>query len=273
MPLPKYNSQWFAVGLIVFLIVVTVLVVFPLMKWNKENNELSKSRNYYISFSNWINIAQGEAESDTFWQIDLTVNQPRGTLIIGDCVEISGNAIVKTTVNQNITEIRLWFRNSQAYNITFDSDGMINATDSNIHLIRIGDTNKLEGNATICWRLEGSYNPTAQIFFENETGNFTCYLGVSPDVAITVYPESEFAQIVNNEVTMVLTIAVYSFTVIGTFSLILTLWRMKPSSNNKENNSESSNSNTNIKDNCTNKNVIESNNSNRKKKRTPKHKK
>jgi hypothetical protein len=240
------------------LIVISVIVVVPIRKWSEENNELGKARNYYLSFSNWINILQGEAKPDPYWRIDIYVQQPHGTLIIGERIDISGKATVETKLEQNIMEIRIWFQTSQAYNLTFDDEGMINATDSNIHLVRIGDTNKLKGNATICWRLEGSYKPIAQLFFENKTGNFKNYLGISPDVAITVYPESEYAQIVNNEVTIVLAIAVYFLKVIGIISLILKLWNNERS-NNSKNYSANSNNNPNKKNNQTNKNIIKSN--------------
>ena len=81
-------------------------------------------------------------------------------------------------------------------------------------------------------------------------------MGSSPDVAITVYPESEYAQTVNSNVTMVLTGAVYLLTLVGTGDLFLYLWDRKPLPNNSENDSKNGDNTTQQEDKLTNKGAI-----------------
>ena len=55
------------------------------------------------------------------------------------------------------------------------------------------------------------------------------------DVAITVYPKSELAQITTNSVSITLAIIIYILTIVGTGSLILSILNRKPSAQNKNN--------------------------------------
>jgi hypothetical protein len=152
-------------------------------------------------------------------------------------VDISGIAYAETPPNFDIIDLSVWFQNSMPYNLTVDDNGMLNYNSSTVHL-NIPDSNKLIGNASIKWELEGTYSPIGQMLFENETGSYNQYLGISPDMAITVYPKSEYAQTVNSNVTLVLTGAVYLLTLVGTGDLLVHLWDREKRGKNSKNNSE-----------------------------------
>jgi len=253
----RTNSQYFALGIVGFFILLSVFYVYPsLDEWNKANIELNQPREYYISISNTINILTGEEQHNVTWQIDLTIHQPHSTLTTGDRVYISGIASTETPPNFDIIDLSVWFQNSQPYNLTFDDNGMLNYNGSTIHLLKTKDSDKLTGNATIKWELEGSHRPIGQMLFQNETGKHLQYLGSSPDIAITVYPESEYAQTVNSNVTLVLAVAVYILTFVGTGELCFYLWDREPLTNNSETNSENGNNTTQIEDDQTNKRTV-----------------
>jgi len=253
----RTNSQWLAIVIAGLFFVISVTIVYPSFdEWSKANEKLNRLRQYYISFSNTINILEGEQDINTTWQIDLLITQPHGTLITGDRVDISGKCITDTPTNYNITEIAVWFQNSQPYTMTHTREGMLSYNASTIHLVKRPNIIGLTGKATIKWEVEGTYSPIAQLVFENETGTHLQYLGISPDVAITVHPESEYAQTVNSNVTMILTGAVYLLTLVGTGDLLVHLWDREERRNDSQNNSKNGNNTTQPEDNLTNKGTI-----------------
>lgn len=238
----RTNSQWLAIIIAGLFLFVSLTFVCPsLNEWNKANNELNQPREYPLSLSNTINILTGEEKHNISWQIDLTVHQPHSTLTTGDRVDISGIAYLETPSGFDIIDISVWFQNSRPYNLKTDDNGMLNYNGSTIHLFKTTNPNKLAGNASIKWELEGTYRPIGQMLFSNETGIHLQYLGTSPDIAITVYPESEYAQTVNSNVTMVLTEAVYLLTLIGTGDFLIHLWDREKRDKDSENNSNNDN--------------------------------
>lgn len=238
----RTKSQWFAIIIIILFVFVSYYFVYqPLAEWDKANNELIQPREYNLTLGNVMNIVKGEERYNITWQIDLSIHQPHTTLTTGDRVDISGIAYAETPPNFEIIDLSVWFQMSEPYNLTVDNNDMLNYNGSTVHL-NIPDSNKLIGNASIKWELEGSYHPVGQILFENETGRYDQYLGISPEIAITVYPKSEYAQTVNNNVTMILTGAVYVLTLVGTGDLIVHLWDRKEGCEDSDNDSENNES-------------------------------
>lgn len=232
------KAQWLAIGIIVLFGFISIVFVFPSWsKWNNANNKLNQPREYNLTLGNIMNIVKGEEKYNITWQIDLTIRQPHSTLITGDRVEISGIAYAETPANFDIIDLSVWFQNSEPYNLTVDENGMLNYNESTVHL-NTPDSNKLVGNASIKWELEGTYRPIGQMLFKNETGTHLQYLGVSPEIAITVYPESEYAQTVTSNVTMILAEVAYGLTLVGTGSLILSLWDRSKNNNSNSKNDE-----------------------------------
>jgi hypothetical protein len=232
-----------SIGLIIFLLFVSVLVVPLLIKWNNENNNLQKARNSHIvfgySFNNEMIYPQG-GQPDL--QIDVSLTYPHGSIIVDDPIYISGIAIQNESIPQTITHVSIGFQNVLAYPIKQNQNGITNET--NLYLWKkVG--NKISGNTTITWDLEGTYYPRLAIIYSNETGQQTIP-AYSSDVAITVYPREKLTQIVTNNVTMILSIILYFLSIIGTVGLSITLWDRKPSSQNKKDDTKSNDNTTNI---------------------------
>jgi len=187
-----------------------------------------------------INV--GENPPDV--QIDVALRYPHGTLIVDDPVNISGVAIQYGSLDQHIQSLTIWFQNALSYPITQDENGMTEGIDLLMNVSQ--GNNKLIGSITAVWVLEGTYNPELSIVFTNETSTYAKYVGVSPSVAITVYPKAELAQIITNNVSMILTIAFYILTVVGTSSLVLSLWDREPSTQDEKKNTHDRDRPTNI---------------------------
>ena len=85
-----------------------------------------------------------------------------------------------------------------------------------------------EGNANITWDLEGSYHPHVSIEKGSDPASGmiisnTC--GPVPDVAITVYPKSQTAQIITNKAFLILAFATYIVGVVALANIINQLWK------------------------------------------------
>lgn len=223
-----------AIVLIIFLIIIISFCYFlPVIKtWNDINKELEQERTFHIVFGYNFDSQMGVMENETRdLKIDINLTYPHGTLIVDDPVNISGIAIQKETSDYNITSVTLSFQNALAYPVTQDENGF---TKGQNLILWERDENKLIGNTTFIWVLEGKYYPKLGFVYTNKTGRHV-QTATSPDVAITVYPKLELAQIITNSVSITLAVIIYILTIVGTGSLILSILNRKPSAQNKNN--------------------------------------
>lgn len=249
------KSQILAIFIIVFFIVITFLYILPSMiAWSETNNDLDKERNFHMGFFYYFS-GQGATPEGSIpdVQMDLTVHYNRGTLVVDDPVTISGLAVINASIPQNIFSMTIHFQNALSSPLTRNSDNITQGTD--LLLIPTQNSSIYVGTATMQWALEGSYSPYMIITFSNSSGRFVTQTYVSPDVSITVYPKYQYAQIVTNNVNMILAISVYFLTLVGTGSLVLSLWDRKQKVQNSDNNSNNGNSQPNISNSNPNKRV------------------
>jgi hypothetical protein len=239
-------SQYFAIGILVFFISATFLYVLPSMyDWNSANIDLQKARTFHTTFFYYFSGQRVTPEgSIPDIQVDLTISYQHATLIVDEPVTISGIAVVNTSMPQQIRSITFHFQNALAYPVRQNVNNITEG--SNLFLDPTLNSSKYAGTATLTWTLEGTYNPYFAVIFENSTGVFATPLGVSPDVSITVYPKEQFAQIVTSNGSMILAISVYLLTLVGTGSLVLSLWDRKSPSQEDKYNTETSTSETKI---------------------------
>ena len=244
----------------------TIFYVYPqFSSWNNINNELKQGRTNNITFSYNFNEARGVPEG---WvadvQIDLEIQQPRGILIVDDTVEVYGiGRVNQSNIQNNFGQVRsmtLYLQNSHVVplsnkdNITEGANVILTKSPNN--------SSRFEGTSKMCWNLEGSYAIEIVVLMENQTldgmNTYEKYLGES-HVAVTVYPKSDFAQIVTNDVNLQLALIVYGLTVVGTGSLFLSLWDRKASKKNNDDDKNGYNGCT-ITENVTDKITVESHN-------------
>jgi hypothetical protein len=157
---------------------------------------------------------------------------------------MSGIAIVNPSIRQHVVSITLHFQSAQAFSTKQDENKITKGADLFLDLTQ--KSNVLTGNATMTWAIEGVYNPYFIALYTNSTGKYYD-VGISKDVAITVYPKAQFAQIESNNVSMTLTIAIYALTLVGTGSLFLELWDRNSSSQESKNSPETPNSTTKVR--------------------------
>lgn len=232
--------QEFIKYLFIISLVIILFQTFLVIRGSlEENASLEKSRTFHIAFDHYFykNNTTHLTNSYPDIQIDLSVNYPRGILVVDDVVTISGIAIAYTPITRNITDIAVNFLNSQANPKTQDKYGITQGI--SINLLRIPNSNKFVGNASMVWRLEGTYYP--QLFitgYPNNESPIRYYK--TDDVAITVYPKSELAQIVTNKAVLWLTIIADILAILGTINIVNT---KNPTTQTENQNNASTNTN------------------------------
>jgi hypothetical protein len=238
------KCQYLAIVLLIVLFGSSLYILPSLYAWNSANSDLQNPRTFHITFFFYFN-GQSVTPEGTIPDItiDLTVFYPRGTLIVDDPVTISGMAVVNRTIPERVASLTVYFENAQAVPIEQDVNGITKGAD--LLLNPTQNSSLLLGETTMSWPVEGTYNPQFTITYTNGTGRYSTPLLVSTSVAITVYPKAQIAQIVNSNVSMILTIAIYALTLVGTGNLIVDLWDREPPSQKKcKYNPENVNSNT-----------------------------
>ena len=197
-------NNYLAIILLVILVLLSVFIIMPhLYTWNIENNNLQQPRAFHIVFSHNFDKIPFNIDNETSdVTIDVTLTYPHGTLIVDDPVDISGIAILNPSISRHVKSVTIYFQMAQAYPIFQDENGITKGQDLLINQSQNG--NKLTGNTTVVWTLEGTYYAEGGLVFTNETGTYALHLGFSSDVAITVYPKEKLAQIVTNNVSMIL---------------------------------------------------------------------
>jgi hypothetical protein len=179
--------------------------------------------------------------------VDLTVHYPRSTLVVDDQVTINGIVVVHDTpTGINILSITISFENALSSPV-IQTDGITNG--SKLVFRPMNRTNGFAAKSTTCtWAVEGTYHALMEYLWENATGQYRSSTMQSPNMAITVYPKAELAQIETNNASMIVTVAFYGLTVIGTFSLVLSLWDRQPSTQESKGNSENRDKRTDVED-------------------------
>jgi len=226
-----HRNRYVAIGLGVILFLLSVYILPSIHSWNIENNNLQQPRTAHIAFKYNFNEQPINVGETPDVEIDVALRYPHGTLIVDDPVDISGVAVQHGSFDQRVRSLTIWFQNALAYPVTQDENGITEGRDLLINVTQ--GNNKLIGNTTVVWVIEGTYNPELGLMFTNETGTYARYVGVSSSVAITVYPKAQLAQIVTNNVSITLAIAIYGLTVVGTLNIIFSLWDRKPSTQNE----------------------------------------
>lgn len=211
--------QSIAILLTISLAIVTLILLKSIINSIQENAKLQAPRNAHIVFPYCFNGQPIHGNDPTDIDIDLTVCYPRGTLVVDDPVKISGIAILNSMEAKNVRSLTIGFENGQSYPVVQDEKGITKGTE--LFLTRTQEGNKLAGESTISWSLEGIYHPMLARTMNNNIGIFC---GVSPTVAITVYPKSQYAQIVTNKTNIDLAIAAYLVGAVGAIYIIIQLW-------------------------------------------------
>jgi len=212
--------QSIAILLAISLAIVTLILLKSIYTTIQENVELQSPRNFHVVFGFNFNrppIYTDNTSSDI--DIDLNVLYPRETLVVDDPVKISGVAILNSPQAQNARSLTIGFENGKHYPIVQNDKGITEET--NLVLKQTQEGNKLTGDSTIAWALEGIYHPMLAILMNN---NIATFYGPSPSVAFTVYPKSQYAQIVTNKANIDLAIAAYLVGAVGALYIIIQLW-------------------------------------------------
>jgi hypothetical protein len=236
------RNKSFAIGLIITLIVFTIILFANMSFWVSENNKLSEPRTFHIPFgANYGQNALNKGNNTYDFVIDLTITCPKNTLMVDDIVTIQGIAVIYNQPQGfSINDLIISFENAEAY----PSHQTDNITDSlSIHLTPVSN-NCYSGNGQCLWALEGTYHMGINLVGWNSSGPIFFPTAYCQNVALTVYPKSEMANIVTNTASMTLTFALYALTVIGSLGLFLTLWDRLPPNTNSNNNGTRINSNS-----------------------------
>ncbi len=222
-------SKIVAILLLILIGVSPILVYFSLDSWFEQNNELQKPRDFHIVYG-------ADLPYDSKLKIDLTINYPRSILVVEDRAIINGLIVVENpSPDFEVLNVSMGFENALSYPIIQD-DGV--TLDANFTFTKVEDF-RFTGNTNLTWSVEGEYRTIFRIKWRNSTGEYIGPQVLCENMEITVYPKSELAQIVNNNTSMIMTLIFYVLTLIGTGSLILSLWDRKPckDTNNNGNNS------------------------------------
>ena len=158
--------------------------------------------------------------------MDLEVRCPRGILIEGDPVDISGVAVANTQIAQQVVDVAINFQNSQAYPITQDDRGITKGI--SLNLLRSSDSSKLIGNITVVWNIVGTYYPRLYVTRLQNNGRLMIHYSETKDAPITVYPKSQLVQIITNKATLLLACAAYLVALMGAFNILYSLWKRNP---------------------------------------------
>ncbi len=211
------NQTTLNVCIILVFIILSSYALFIINNALSENSNLERARDFHIRISyNFSDSPVYALGSSPDIEFDLEMHYPRGTLIVDDPVDISGVAVLNSLRAQKVRMISIAFQGAQEWPVTQNNKGITNET--NLCLWKIQD-NKLMGKTTMVWALEGIYYPRATLQFVDGTSQPT----LSSDVSITVYPKSQFAQIVTNKAILLLAIPTFLLAFGGIFKYILAL--------------------------------------------------
>ena len=155
----------------------------------------------------------------------MNISYPRGILIDGDPVELSGVAVINNPIAKNIEVIDLIFQNGQSYPVSQDARGITKAM--NFTLFRKNES-RFEGKSVVVWNLVGTYYPEIYVRTLENNGERIIRHSETNDVAITVFPKTQLIQVATNKATLLLACAAYFLALVGAFNIIYSMWTRKP---------------------------------------------
>jgi hypothetical protein len=241
------RNKILALVLFIFLIVLTIILFFSMQSWVAENDELQQPRTFHIPFgANYGNIALSATNGRVYdFEIDVTVSYTQSTLMVGDVVTIQAKAVINNQLqHERVHKILIGFENAER--IPFHQTN--NITDSLSMNLLINEDNEGEVTGQCLWETEGTYHMILHIVTQNSSGTFLYSQGICDNMALTVYPRTDMAQILTNKANITLTIALFALTLLSTLSLISSLWDRETKPKNPkqpENKSEKCNTQTN----------------------------
>ena len=127
MPIPRIakkdytRTQIIAFSLGILFIFISFYILLFIHESMVEISNIEQPRIFHLPFD--YNFYNESIVPDI--QMDLEVRCPRGILIEGDPVDISGVAVANTQIAQQVVDVAINFQNSQAYPITQDDRGII----------------------------------------------------------------------------------------------------------------------------------------------------
>ena len=219
-------SKYLALILLTGLIISPFLIYSPLSDWYQKNSELQKPRAFHVVYGAYLQYGSELA-------IDLTISCPKSILVVDDKVTIDGLAIVEyPSLDFEVVNVTMGFENSLSYPVTQVNEITV---DCNFTFDRV-EPYKFVGRTDVTWALEGTYRAILRIVWHNSSGTYLGPRILCENMALTIHPKSDLAQIVTNETSMIMTIVFFVLTIVGTFSLILTLWDRKTPAQNSSGN-------------------------------------
>jgi hypothetical protein len=239
MPLPRtpkidYTTrQMTAIGMGATFIFISFYVFMFIHESIVENANIEQPRIFHLPFD--YNFYNESVPPDI--QMDLEVHYPRGILIEGDPVNISGVAVANTRIAQKVLDVAISFQNAQVYPTIQDDRGITKGI--SLNLLRSPDGSKLVGNTTVVWNIVGTYYPRLYVTRLQDNGRLMIHPSETKDVAITVYPKSQLVQIVTNKATLLLACAAYLIALVGAFNILYSLWKVNPLEKNEGDKSQS----------------------------------
>lgn len=201
--------------MVILYIISSAYILFIINGALSENSNIAQARDFLIRMSyNFSNSPSYPMGSSPDIEFDLKVHYPRGALIVDDPVEISGIAILNSPRAQKVRMISIGFQGAQEWPVTQNNKGITNET--NLILLKTRD-NKLTGKTTMVWQLEGVYYSRMTLqFIGGDTQPIT-----SLDIGITVYPKSQFAQILTSKAVLLLAIPAFLLAFAKIFQFII----------------------------------------------------
>jgi hypothetical protein len=202
--------------LTVLFIIFSAYILFVINESMSQNSNLENARDFHIRMSyNFNNSYLHGRESPADIEIDLKMHYLRGTLIVDDPVEVAAIATLNSLNAQNVRSLSIGFQSAQAWPQTQSDKGI--TKEASLIMDRIRDEREITGKTNLTWTLECTYSTSLALNFKDGTSQETTW---GKDWTITVYPKSQFAQIVANKAILLLAIPAFLLAFIKIFSII-----------------------------------------------------
>jgi hypothetical protein len=206
-----------AVFILIVYIIVLIAIAPAISNWFQESNNILQPRTYDHSFSFKLaeNSLLANEQDLTF---DLTISYPHSILVVDEPASITATVHLLTPeAKYNITAISIGFENAQAYPITRDYYGQVNQA----NLIILNYNNEaIMNKTTMCWPSEGNFHLVCAIFFADGSNKQL----VQNNIVMPVYSNTELEQVQTNQVSIILSIALFVFSFVGVIDLFMRLW-------------------------------------------------